>query len=132
MYVVRGRALGLDGTLQAPKPSAEAASSSPYSDLASQSFTPSQLSKQRENAAILELSQAKVAEELNRLPTIVFTRRTAGATALHGSVSTQDLLTRLQEMGVQLTALDGQWVSDSKDASVEKGRAKSVGQYECE
>jgi len=141
MYVVRGRAMALDGQLRAkPTSIGSALSGSNPFELAADAHAPatSERAKQRESAALLELTQAQLADELARLPTLVFARRTAGKTALHGSVSPQDIVSRLQELGVQVTELDGAFVpagaraqkgAKADEGGIEKGRIKSVGEY---
>lgn len=126
LYVVRGRALSLDGQL-GPLPSATATTST-----ASTASAPSTSGISR--SVQLQLDEAKVAEELRQLANspepLKFARRTRGQDVLYGTVTTQDVLALLQSQGLQLQELQGEFVSRTGDSeAVDRGRIKKTGEY---
>ena len=126
LYVVRGRALALDGQL-GPLPSATATTSTP-----STASAPSTSGVSR--SVQLQLDEAKVAEELRQLSDssepLRFARRTRGKDVLYGTVTTQDVLVLLQSRGLQLQELQGEFMSKTGDSeAVDRGRIKKTGEY---
>jgi len=56
-------------------------------------------------------------------------RWTTGQSDLHDSVSSQDVLIALQERGIQLGDIQGEFVAQNGNTGIENGRMKSVGEY---
>lgn len=115
LYVLAGRTMHLDGTLgQAPVSKESTSSSNPSSSLPSTTIT-----------------LAQITAQLESLGPLVFTRRTTGQDVLHGSVTSQNLLSALQERGVSLTDLDGEWQGKDNNEGLDHGKVKKLGEYIC-
>lgn len=119
LYVVEGRTLALNGTLGAKK-------------LDSPVFEPSRpVLETADTVARKQVDEGKVIEQLSRLGPIRFKRKTTGQDVLHGSVTVQDVLAALQEKGVQLAELDGDFQGQAGQDGIENGRIKKLGEYHC-
>jgi ribosomal protein L9 len=115
LYVLAGRTMHLDGSLGQALVSKEASS-------------PSAMSPQLPSTTI---TLAQITAQLEKLGPLVFTRRTTGQDVLHGSVTSQNVLSALQERGVSLTDLDGEWQGKDNNEGLDHGKIKRLGEYVC-
>ena len=119
LYVMDGRTLALDGSLGTKKAAPTIAGQS--KDLTTAPDAP----------ARRPVDEGKVIEQMAKLGPIRFTRKTTGQDVLHGSVTSQDVLSALQDKGVQLSDLEGEFQSQADVDGIENGRIKKVGEYLC-
>lgn len=107
----------LDGTLiDAPN---SLPSSSPNSAAAASSTSPIITSRQ-------------IVDEIEKLGPLRFERLTTGQDAIHGSVTGQNVLAELQQRGVPITQLEGDWqTSAASESAIQQGKVKRLGHYIC-
>lgn len=118
LYVLGGRTMHLDGSLsQSPSMTSHSAASGETS-----SSSPA-------NAA----TQLQTQAQLENIGLLTFTRRTSSQDTLHGSVTPQNILSALQQLGVPLTQIEGEWQGEkSHDDGIDNGKIKKLGEYVCE
>lgn len=116
LYVLGGRTLHLDGSLS----SALSTPPTPAASGQSSSSSPS-------SAA----TQLQIVAQLEKIGSLSFTRRTTGQATLHGSVTSQNILSALQAGGIPLTEIDGEWQGESANDGIDHGKIKKLGEYVC-
>jgi ribosomal protein L9 len=122
LYVVNGRAVQLDGSYGPLRTANESASSSSSSQDISSSITSS-------SAPVVE--ESRILQQLEKLGPLRFERRTTGQDMLHGSVTQQNVLTALQEAGVQIQEMNGDWAATAQADALDHGKIKQLGEYIC-
>jgi hypothetical protein len=118
LYVLSGRTMRLDGSL------------GPVS-------TPSTLpSKGKEASSTASLAMyattsQQLVEQVENVGPLLFTRRTTVQDTIHGSVTAQNVLSVLQDRGIALIELSGDWQGRDGNQGIEQGKVKKLGEYIC-
>lgn len=117
LYVLGGRTMRLDGTLSDAPNSSSSSSVKPAAAASSTSHI---------------ITSRQIVDEIEKLGPLRFERLTTGQNSIHGSVTAQNVLAELQQRGVPITQLDGDWqTSADNESALEQGKVKKLGHYIC-